>query len=104
MNKYFVLIIAVCCALTSRAAIRLPALVGDHMVLQRDKPINVWGYGKPGENVSINFMGKTCTAITGNDGKWAVKLQALKAGGPYQMVLTGENTITLNDILIGDVW
>jgi len=104
MNKYFVLIIAICCALASRAAIRLPALVGDHMVLQRDKPINVWGYAKPAEAVSITFAGKTYTATTSNDGKWTVKIQALKAGGPYQMVLAGENTLTLNDILIGDVW
>ncbi len=104
MNKYFTLIIAICCALASRAAIRLPALVGDHMVLQRDKPINVWGYAKPAEAVTITFAGKTYTATTGNEGKWAVKMTALKAGGPYQMVLTGENTITLNDILIGDVW
>jgi sialate O-acetylesterase len=104
MNKFFVLIMAICCALTSRAAIRLPALVGDHMVLQRDKPINVWGYAKPAEAVTIAFAGKTYTATTGDDSKWAVKMPALKAGGPYQMVLTGENTITLNDILIGDVW
>jgi len=90
--------------LTSRAAIRLPALVGNHMVLQRDKPINVWGYGKPGENVTISFAGKTYAIVTGNDGKWSVKLPAMKAGGPYQMTLKGENIITLNDILIGDVW
>jgi len=90
--------------LTSRAAIKLPALVGDHMVLQRDKPINVWGYAKPAEAITITFAGKTFTATTDNNGKWAVKMAALKAGGPYQMVLRGENTITLNDILIGDVW
>src|SRR5471030_532497 len=104
MNKYFILIISLCCALTSRAAIRLPALVGDHMVLQRDKPINVWGYARPAEAVTITFAGKTYTATTSDDGKWSAKMPALKSGGPYQMILTGENTITLNDILIGDVW
>ncbi|WP_448697492.1 sialate O-acetylesterase [Mucilaginibacter sp. AW1-3] len=104
MNKYFVLAVAVCCVLTSRAAIKLPALVGDHMVLQRDKPIKVWGYAKPAEAITINFAGKTYTTTTSSNGKWLVKMQAIKAGGPYQMVLTGENTITLNDILIGDVW
>jgi len=104
MNKYFVLIIAICCGLTSRAAISLPALVGDHMVLQRDKPINVWGYANAGEAVTISFAGKTYTATTDNNRKWAIKMQAMKAGGPYQMVLTGENVVAVNDILIGDVW
>jgi sialate O-acetylesterase len=104
MNKCLILILAVCCIFTSRAAIRLPALVGDHMVLQRDKPINVWGFAKPAEAVTISFVGKSYTTTTGSNGKWLIKMPALKAGGPYQMVLTGENTITLNDILIGDVW
>ncbi|OCX54409.1 hypothetical protein BEL04_09170 [Mucilaginibacter sp. PPCGB 2223] len=104
MNKYIVLMIVICSALISQAAIRLPALVGDHMVLQRDKLINVWGYAKPGETVTITFVGKAYNVATGADGHWNTKLQPMKAGGPYQMILKGENTITLNDILIGDVW
>jgi len=104
MKKYFILIIAICCVLSSRAAIKLPALIGDHMVLQRDKPIPVWGYGNPGEAVEITFAGKDYHVTTDADGKWALQIPAMKAGGPYQMTLKGENTVTLNDILIGDVW
>jgi sialate O-acetylesterase len=104
MNKYWVLTFLLCCFFPANATIKLPALIGDHMVLQRDKPIPLWGYGKLGEQVTITFAGKTYKALTGSDGKWMVKTQPLKAGGPYQMVLNGENTITLNDILIGDVW
>lgn len=83
------------------AKVKLPALISDGMVLQREQPVNIWGTADAGEKVSIKFMKKTYNATTGTDGKWNIILPSIKAGGPYQMEI---NDIKLNDILIGDVW
>lgn len=89
---------------TALCNVRLPRLVSDGMVLQRDAAVKIWGWADKGENVTINFNGKTYTAATGTDGKWRVTLSPLKAGGPYDMEIKAANTITLKNILIGDVW
>lgn len=89
---------------TGLSQIRLPKLVSDGMILQRETPVNIWGWASAGEKVSVKFMNKKYRAITGNDGKWQVKLNAMKAGGPYIMELKASNTITIKNILIGDVW
>lgn len=86
------------------AKVSLPSIVGDGMVLQRNEVVKVWGWADPGEKVTIKFMKKSFTTITANDGKWLVKLNPMKAGGPYSMEIKGSNDIVLNDILIGDVW
>jgi sialate O-acetylesterase len=86
------------------ADIRLPALIRDSMVLQRNSPLKIWGWAAPGEVIKISFNGKTIRTSTGNEGKWLATLPAMKAGGPYEMRLTGQNTVVLKDVLIGDVW
>jgi sialate O-acetylesterase len=90
--------------LAAQATVRLPALVGDHMVLQRNAKVPVWGWAAPGEQVSITFQGKTYTAVPGADNKWQVELPTAEAGGPYVMTIKGQNELTIQDILIGDVW
>ncbi len=89
---------------SSFAQVKLPQLIRDSMVLQRDTKINVWGWASTGEKVIVKFNGKTYKTTTGNDGKWMLQLTPTKAGGPYTMEITGKNKITLHDILIGDVW
>ena len=89
---------------TVKADIKLPNLVGDHMVLQRNKPITIWGYANPKEKIEIEFLRSKINTVTNSDGKWRVTIPATKAGGPYIMTLKGENEIQLKDILIGDVW
>ncbi len=84
--------------------VRLPRLVSDGMVLQRDAGVKIWGWAAADEKVTINFNGQTYNDITSKDGKWAVTLSALKAGGPYNMEINSSNHITLKDILIGEVW
>src|SRR5262249_3140254 len=74
------------------------------MVLQRDAKATIWGWAAAGEKVKISFNGKTYKATTGKDGKWALQLLPMKAGGPYTMDITASNHIILKDILIGDVW
>lgn len=86
------------------AQVRLPALVSDGMVLQRNTRVNVWGWATPGEKVTLQFNGKKYSAITGKDTKWNIILPNLKAGGPYTMDITATNHITLSNILVGDVW
>lgn len=87
-----------------KANIKLPTLVGNNMVLQRDHKINIWGWADPQENVKVEFRGKQFQTTTGTDGKWKLVLPAYSAGGPFTMRLEGKNTIELTNVLIGDVW
>ena len=97
-----------CCVLfISQAAfsrVRLPLVLSDGMVLQRGDGVKIWGWADADEKVTINFAGKTYNDTTGKDGKWAVKLSVLEAGGPYNMEINGSNHIIVKNILIGDVW
>ena len=86
------------------AQVKLPQFIRDSMILQRDAKINIWGWASKGEKVSIKFNRKTYKTKTGGDGKWALQLPPMKAGGPYTMKISGKNKITLHDILLGDVW
>ncbi len=86
------------------AEVRLPQLVSDGMVLQRDAKVNIWGWADPGEKVNVQFRGKKYAVTTPADGKWNIVLNAMKAGGPYTMDISASNKIVLKDILIGDVW
>jgi sialate O-acetylesterase len=88
----------------ARADVRLPKIIGDHMVLQQGKPLPVWGWADAGEKVTVTVGESKATATADDDGKWMVKLDAMEAGGPCQMTVQGNNTITLEDILIGEVW
>jgi sialate O-acetylesterase len=82
----------------------LPHLFSDHMVLQRDMEIPVWGWADPGELISVNLAGNVRTTTTGQDGRWSVSLPAQRAGGPFVLSVTGQKTIALRDVLIGEVW
>jgi sialate O-acetylesterase len=86
------------------AQVVLPQIVRDSMVLQRDAKVNVWGWAAVNEKVTVSFNKKKYSTKTNADGKWMIVLFPTKAGGPYSMVIAGKNTITLNNILMGDVW
>src|ERR1700712_1654247 len=104
-RKYLLLLVALFLfKFSAFADIRLPQLINNHMVLQRDIKLKIWGWALPGEKINISFNGKQINTLTRNDGKWLVNLPAMKAGGPYVMSIKGNNEIILNDILIGDVW
>jgi sialate O-acetylesterase len=92
------------CSQAAFCQVRLPRLVSDGMVLQRDAHAKVWGWAAKGETVTINFDGRTYHARADTDGKWTVLLSELKAGGPYTMEISASNHITLQNVLIGDVW
>ncbi|MFO8001465.1 MAG: sialate O-acetylesterase [Marinilabilia sp.] len=84
--------------------VKLPQLIGEGMVLQRDTEIRIWGWASPGETVSVDFRDDSYQTETGEDGKWEILLPEMKAGGPWSMTVEGENRIEISNILIGDVW
>jgi sialate O-acetylesterase len=88
----------------AKAEVRLPAIFSDHMVLQRDAAVPVWGWADPGEKVTVSIAGQTKTATADAAGKWSVKLDKLAAGEALTLVVTGRNTNTVNDVLVGEVW
>lgn len=88
----------------SDAQVRLPQLIGDGMVLQRDVKVHIWGWASAGEKIKIKFNRKVYNVITPADGKWIATLPATKAGGPYTMEITASNHLLIHDILFGDVW
>jgi sialate O-acetylesterase len=88
----------------AHADVTLPHLLSDHAVLQRDKPLHLWGSADPGEAVSVSLHGQAGHAVADGLGHWSIYLQPESAGGPYTLTVKGNNTLTLRDILIGDVW
>lgn len=99
------LLVLLLLAKTGWAAVKLPAIFSDNMVLQSGQLLPVWGWAEPGENVQLVFKHKTYHAVTSREGKWAVKLDKYAAGGPYEMLVKGaDNQIVIKNILIGEVW
>ena len=87
------------------AEVKLPAVIDSAMVLQQEMPIPIWGSAAPGEKVTVKLAENSTTAKAGKGGKWRVVLPAMKADGKaHTMTVSGTNTITLTDILIGEVW
>ena len=109
MKKYFSVIIIfflVTISSVAIAEIRLPAVLGSHMVLQEQTEVKLWGWCEPGEKITIKIGWDTTTYTTiGNsNAKWIVNVKTYDAGGPYKINLSGYNKIELNDVMIGEVW
>jgi sialate O-acetylesterase len=86
------------------AEVTVPHMLSDHMVLQRNRPIHFWGWASPGEKVTATLHGATASAVADGIGHWSIDLAPQPAGGPYAVTIAGTNTITLTDVMIGDVW
>src|SRR6185437_13742990 len=86
------------------AGVTLPKIFSDNMVLQRNKTIPVWGWAGANEKITVEFDHQTKKTKADRNGKWMVKLDNESAGGPYQLIVKGKNTITINDVLVGEVW
>ena len=92
-------------ALSASADVKLNELFADHMVLQRDLPVAVFGAAEPNEKVTVAFAGQEKSGAADKDGRWMIKLDAMKAAAlPAVMTVTGKNKLTLNDVVVGDVW
>jgi len=102
-----VLVLGLACALGSalRAELKLPAIVGDHMVLQQKQANPIWGWDTPGTKVTVSFGGKTQSTTAGRDGKWTVKLPAVPASAtPQTITIAGTSRREIGDVLVGEVW
>jgi len=95
------------CSLASIAnAVELPRVFGDGMVLQRDKPVNVWGWGEAGETVTVEFDGQQKSAEVGQDGRWLLKLDPMPANARPQAMKIGDGNeaVEFKNVVLGDVW
>jgi sialate O-acetylesterase len=106
MNRTpFWLLLILLGASLARAAVSLPAVISDHMVLQAGKPAPVWGWAEPGESVTVSFAGQALTTVASADRSWRVTLAPLAANAQAQVLtVTGKNTLTVNDVLVGEAW
>jgi sialate O-acetylesterase len=86
------------------AMVRLPGLISDNMVLQQGKKVAIWGNADPDEQVTLTFDGQTTTAKANDEGRWKIELGPLRTSGPLEMTITGKNTITLHNVVVGEVW
>ena len=102
-NK-MIFIFLIIISITSFGQVKLPKLISDGMVLQRNSELKIWGWASAGEKISIQFIDKNYNTTTDNKGDWSVTIPAHKAGGPYEMNIKANNSITIHDIMIGDVW
>lgn len=102
--KQRILLAAIFLSFALNAQIKLPRLISDGMVLQRDTKVKIWGWASAKEKIELDFNHKTYKTITAENGKWQIELPSQKAGGPYEMTLKASNTIILKNILFGDVW
>ena len=89
---------------TAHADVSLPATFSDHMILQADAAVPVWGWAAAGEDVSVSIAGQTKSVKADDKGEWRVKLDPLKSGESTTMTVKGKNTITIQDVLVGEVW
>ncbi|MGH9871495.1 MAG: sialate O-acetylesterase [Pyrinomonadaceae bacterium] len=86
------------------AEVRVPSIIGDNMVLQQGMKVRLWGTASPGERVAVSFNSKTAQATTGQQGHWQTFFGPFKAGGPFMLTIKASNTITIKNVLVGEVW
>jgi len=104
MNRLFSFLAAVAGATALMADVKPSSLFSDHVVLQSGMQVPIWGTADPGERVTVKLNEQEQSTTTAADGRWMVRLTNLKPGGPYEMIFTGLNTITVRDVLVGEVW
>ena len=104
MKRFWLFFLVNLMVLPVAGGIRLPHLISNGMVLQRDKPIKIWGWANSREKITVIFLGKTYNTRADDEGEWSVDLMPARAGGPYTMSIMASDTIEIKDILLGDVW
>ncbi len=86
------------------AEIHVPSIIGDNMVLQQGLKVRIWGTAQPGERLTVTFAARKANATTDAKGRWQTLIGPFKAGGPFTMTISGSNTLTLSNVLVGEVW
>ena len=88
-----------------RAEVKLPAIISDHAVLQRDRAVPIWGWADQGEQVTVSLADRSATVTPDAQGRWEARLSKdLPVGGPYELVVQGKNKVVVKDVLVGEVW
>lgn len=102
----FAAILLLFVATSCHADVRLPKILGPHMVLQRQSDVTIWGWAEPGETVAVtcDWLDSVASVSANADGEWQVELRTGDAGGPHRITVSAGNRITLDDILFGEVW
>jgi len=90
--------------LQATASVNLAALIGDNMVLQQGVEARIWGTADASEQVTVRLAGQEKSARANSQGRWQVRLDPLTAGGPFEMTISANNTITVRNVLVGEVW
>ncbi|MDE5735402.1 MAG: hypothetical protein K2H83_09750 [Duncaniella sp.] len=104
MKRLLPAIVAMSAAMAPASAIaevRLPSVLSEGVILQRDQPVVIWGKADPGENVRVRLAGRDGSATAASDSTWSVTLKPIKAGGPYTLEV---NNLRVNDVLLGDLY
>lgn len=104
MKRLFVLMSVLLLQAHCQAALKLPNIFGDHMVVQQDAPIQIWGITAPGQQVTAELAGKSAKTTADDEGRFSLALPELTAGGPHQLTITADETRTFDDVLVGEVW
>lgn len=105
MNRFLSILFLLGALNSAYAQVRLPKIISDGMILQRDEPLKIWGWASPSEKITLHFDKKKYTAKTGADGTWHVMLPAMPADGlSHTITISGKNILTVKDVLLGDVW
>ena len=97
-------VLIVLAAPVARADVKLPAVIGDYMVLQQGIELPFWGWAEPGEQVSVSLAGKMLTTAAAADGRWVIHHLAIHKFGPVEVSIIGKNTIILKNVIVGEVW
>jgi len=100
----FACVLATVFAQSAFADVRVPAIIGDNMVLQQGKKIRIWGWANPNEKVSVVFASQKANAVADVSGHWQTLLGPVKAGGPFELTISASNTLTIKNVLVGEVW
>lgn len=102
----FVLIVVCLFSKLAYSNVSTPAIFGNHMVMQQNSEVKLWGWGKPMEKISVigSWDNDTLNTVTSNNAKWSVVLKTPEAGGPHSITIQGNNTVVIEDILMGEVW
>jgi sialate O-acetylesterase len=106
LSKSTVFVILLLCCAIAKAQLRLPALFSNNMVLQQNDSVLLWGWAQPFEKIAIktSWNNGTDTAVTNNYAQWKLKIKTPNAGGPYSIIFQGYSTLTLENVMIGEVW
>ena len=103
--KFGLLTTGLLLAASSSASVQLPAIISDHMVLQQQAPVQLWGWANPGETVTASIGNSSGRTTADEDGNWQISLPAMDAGGPYELTVSdSENELRVVDVLVGEVW